>query len=293
MWPAPLHDFPLGQWIADARRSHARGNMDQDRILQLEKLGMIWSHYDVAWEQGLTAARAWAAENGHLLAPHNATHQGIKVGTWLKNQRAATRRALELEQRQTEGLPVQSWSGALPAERREQLEDIDPAWCPAWPVAWQRCFHLVRHHLNTGATLPTTPGNVVHQGEDLGHWVRTQCLQWDKLSGVQQWMCEHVLGITPASENEKPKPRTSQADKWALHLTAAQQFYEREGHLQVPRKHVETITTSGRSDGDGENQEQRDVQLKLGAWIGNQRSRAATLTPERIEQLTTIAMRWT
>ncbi|MDN3247523.1 helicase associated domain-containing protein [Streptomyces mutabilis] len=33
--------------------------------------------------------------------------------------------------------------------------------------------------------------------------------------------------------------------------------------------------------------------LKLGAWIGNQRSRAATLSPERIEQLSAIGMRWT
>ncbi|WP_405968806.1 helicase associated domain-containing protein [Streptomyces sp. NBC_00015] len=46
---------------------------------------------------------------------------------------------------------------------------------------------------------------------------------------------------------------------------AAKQFHEREGHLQVPRKHVERIV--------GEDQEERE--LKLGAWIGNQRSRVA------------------
>jgi hypothetical protein len=34
--------------------------MDTDRIKQLEKLGMVWSHYDVAWEEGLTAARGWS-----------------------------------------------------------------------------------------------------------------------------------------------------------------------------------------------------------------------------------------
>ncbi|WP_406729940.1 helicase associated domain-containing protein [Streptomyces sp. GD-15H] len=32
--------------------------------------------------------------------------------------------------------------------------------------------------------------------------------------------------------------------------------------------------------------------MKLGAWIGNQRSRATTLTPERMEQLSAIGMRW-
>ena len=43
---------------------------------------------------------------------------------------------------------------------------------------------------------------------------------------------------------------------------------------------------------DGQDQEERELKLKLGAWISNQRSRAATLTPERIEQLSRIGMRW-
>ncbi|WP_376002684.1 helicase associated domain-containing protein, partial [Streptomyces sp. NPDC056390] len=55
--PATLANFPLGQWTTDARRFHARGTMDQDRAMQLENLGMIWSHLDDAWEESLTAAR--------------------------------------------------------------------------------------------------------------------------------------------------------------------------------------------------------------------------------------------
>ncbi|MFF8280674.1 helicase associated domain-containing protein [Streptomyces lateritius] len=147
-WPASLAGFPLGQWTADARRFYARGDMDEYRIAQLEKLGMVWSRYDVAWEEGLTAARGWAAEAGHLLAPTGAVFQGAAVGIWLKNARAAARKAAEIEQRRAEGLPVDSWSGALSPERREQLEDIDPSWCLTWPVTWQRCFHLVRMHLS-------------------------------------------------------------------------------------------------------------------------------------------------
>ncbi|WP_435886597.1 hypothetical protein [Streptomyces hirsutus] len=49
-------------------------------------------------------------------------------------RRAAARKAAEIEQRRAEGLPVQSAAGALSEERREQLEEIDPSWCPAWPV---------------------------------------------------------------------------------------------------------------------------------------------------------------
>ncbi|MFB8183351.1 Helicase associated domain protein [Streptomyces sp. NPDC055966] len=135
VWPASLAAFPLGQRIADARRHYARGRLDPGRIRQLEALGMIWSHRDVAWEEGLTAARGWATENGHLLAPLDAVYRGHKVGIWLKNARADTR------------------AGTLAPERCEQLEDIDPAWCPTWPVEWQRAFHLVRRHLDAGGTL--------------------------------------------------------------------------------------------------------------------------------------------
>ncbi|MFK0171668.1 Helicase associated domain protein [Streptomyces sp. NPDC090306] len=282
-WPAPLAGFPLGQWIADARRFHTRGDMAADRVAQLEQLGMVWSHFDVAWEEGLAAARGWAEANGHLLAPLHATHRGHRVGIWLKNARAAARKAVENEQRRDEGLPVASGAGALTDERREQLEEIDPSWCPAWPVEWQRLFHLVRRHLGTGGSLPTVPGAVVHQGEDLGRWVRSVRFGWDDLSTVQQWMCEHVLGVRPASEDEKPPPRRTQADKWALNYQAAERFYAREGHLRVPRKHVERTA--------GADQEERE--LKLGAWISNQRSRVATLAPERVAQLDAIGMRWT
>ncbi|MFJ8546686.1 Helicase associated domain protein [Streptomyces sp. NPDC093586] len=283
VWLASLAGFPLGQWIADARRFYARGDMDEDRVAQLEKLGMIWSHFDVAWEEGLSAARGWAAEHGHLLAPLDATYQGYRVGIFLKNARAAARKAQEIEQRRAQGLPVQSSAGVLSDERREQLEEIDASWCPSWPVRWQRCFHLVRMHLDAGEALPTETGDVLRQGEDLGRWVQSVRLGWDNLTSVQQWMCEQVLGIEPAAEDEKPKPRRTQADKWAMHYAAAKQYYEREGHLQVPRKHVERIV------GD-DGQEERE--LRLGAWIGNQRSRAATLTPKRMELLSAIGMRW-
>ncbi|WP_420712974.1 helicase associated domain-containing protein [Streptomyces sp. MMG1121] len=68
-----------------------------------------------------------------------------------------------------------------------------------------------------------------------------------------------------------------------MNYEAARQFFEREGHVRVPRKHIERIIV-------GEDQAER--QLWLGAWIGKQRSRARTLPPERIGQLSAIGMRW-
>ncbi|MET9987649.1 SDR family NAD(P)-dependent oxidoreductase [Streptomyces rochei] len=47
------------------------------------------------------------------------------------------------------------------------------------------------------------------QGADLGR-VGEQAVRlgWDQLTKVQQWMCEQVLGIEPAGEDEKPRSRS-------------------------------------------------------------------------------------
>ncbi|MEU9255616.1 Helicase associated domain protein [Streptomyces sp. NPDC048270] len=261
-WPPALAGFPLGQWIADARRTYRRGALGRERAAALDGLGMVWSHFDVAFEEGLAAAAGWAAEHGHLLPPVDATWRGAPVGVWVKNQRAAARR---------EG------PGALSEERREALEAVDPSWCPAWEISWQRAFHLARVHLDAGGRLPLSPGELVVQGEDLGGWVRGQRLNWEGLSWAQRWLLEHVLGVTAATAAERPPPRRSHAAAWAEQWEAARQFRGREGHLTVPRTHVERVG---------------DRELRLGAWIANQRSRAGSLTRDRVEALDALDMRW-
>ncbi|WP_331750639.1 helicase associated domain-containing protein [Streptomyces sp. NBC_00046] len=219
--------FPLGTWLADQRKTHKAGRLDAGRVEQLAGLGMVWSHQDVAFEEGLTAARAWAAARGHLLPPVTAVWDGYPVGTWTKNQRFAARAAEQLAQRREAGLPVPSNAGAMTEARRAALEEIDPGWCPGW----QRCFRLVQNLLQDGGVLPVVVGKVIVQGEDLGRWVAAQRHGWEQLLPAQQWLLENVLGIEPAEEAERPVRRT-QDDMWALNLTAARQFHGHEGHLR-------------------------------------------------------------
>ncbi|MEU1564089.1 helicase associated domain-containing protein [Streptomyces mirabilis] len=127
-------------------------------------------------------------------------------------------------------------------------------------------------------------GEVIVQGEDLGAWTRAQRVGWDKLTPVQQWLLDSVLGmesLTPEETAAQPARRT-QADRWATHLAAARQFHDREGHLHVGRKHVEEIAGEG-----GE-----VVGLRLGGWLDNTRRRADMLTPGRRAALDELGMRW-
>jgi hypothetical protein len=270
-------DFPLGTWVADQRRFFNAGEMKPARAKELEELGMIWSHWDVAFAEGLSAAAGWAAEHGHLLPPSTATWRGFPVGVWTKNLRTAGRRAAEIAARREAGLPVGSTAGALTEERRNALEAIDPSWCPAWPVTWQRCYKLCRGLIEAGTALPTAPGQMTLQGEDLGAWVAAQRLDWDQLLPAQAWMLENMLHIGPAGPEERPQAPRTRADHWAANLAAARQFHGREGHLHVPRKHIEDVG---------------GVPYKLGMFIDNSRRRADKLAQERRAELTELGMRW-
>lgn len=286
--------FPLGTWLADQRKSHKAGRLDAGRVEQLAGLGMVWSHQDVAFEEGLAAARAWATVHGHLLPPTTAVWDGYPVGAWAKNQRFAARTADTVVQRRQAGLPVPSSAGALTEARRAALDEIDPGWCPVWDTGWQRCFRLTQNLLQDGGALPVAAGKAVVQGEDLGRWVTAQRHGWEQLLPAQQWLLDNVLGIEPAQEAERPVRRT-QDDMWAVNLRAARQFHAREGHLRVPRKHVEhlagaaegTQTPGGRQAGAG-----GPVVVKLGTWLDNVRKRADRLTGQRRADLDHLGMRW-
>lgn len=115
------------------------------------------------------------------------------------------------------------------------------------------------------------------QGEDLGAWVQAQRLGWEQLLPAQVWLLESMLHLSPAAPDERPQAPRTQADKWATNIRAAKEFHTREGHLHVPRKHLEIV--------DG-------VPYKLGTFIDNCRRRADKLTPERRAELDALGMRW-
>lgn len=255
--------FALGVWIVRQRSARTRGELSEERVGQLDELGMIWSHAEVAFAEGLSAARGWADEHGHLLAPADAMWEGYPVGVWLKNQRAAARQN----------------KGGLSAERRRALEDIDPSWCPSWSVAWQRCFHFARLHVRGGEVLPEGPGRLVVQGDDVGQWAAVQRRQWNTLGAARQWLLQEALGLGPLQDDEKDAsaPRRTRAQVWGANVAAARQYQHREGHLEVPHRHVEEV--------DG-------AEHALGVFIANSRSRRARLAPERVKELSELGMRW-
>lgn len=96
---------------------------------------MIRSVSDARFEAGLDWARVWAkGHGGSLAAPARASVGGYAIGTWLSELRAAAQ------------VPAGE-PGALDNERRRALEEIDPWWCPTWPIVWQPTYAVARSQL--------------------------------------------------------------------------------------------------------------------------------------------------
>lgn len=254
--------FPLGQWIAEQRKANKTGRLPDVRIDALERLGMVWSHPDHVFSAGLSMARAYHAVHGHLAAGHDAVVDGYPVGTWLANRRREAR------------LPADS-RGALSDARKTALAEVDPYWCPEWPLVWQRRYVLLQGHVTAGGSVEIEPGHMI-AGEDTGSWLARQRLDWDILHAEQRRLLAE-LGAAPGDGGVQEEVRVTHDGKFTRNLAAAAAYAQREGHLNVPRKHVE-IT-------DG-------TEIRLGIWISNQRSRRAKLPLQRVDALNELGMRW-
>ncbi|OPC76468.1 hypothetical protein B4N89_46335 [Embleya scabrispora] len=323
------HDYPIGQWAAVQRREYTAGRLHKDRVRKLVMLGMVWSHPDAAFDDGLATARRYLERVGHLAAPQGAVQDGVRVGQWLANQR---RHGV------MDGHP----------ERVAALDALDPWWRPdGWTIAWQRAANEVRLFLERGGALDELVPGYVAGGEDIGRWTRRHAKPavWGKLRPGQIEQLRE-LGITPETEpgaavfeggaaggdgvedgvavtagvggaegrgertgggngareggagaaggavGAAPAPRRGRG-AWETAFTAAVAYRQREGHLEVPRAHVETVTTeTATGPGGGAGEGGGAVEVRLGKWVNNQRTRRSSLSVERERLLTELGMRW-
>ena len=85
--------YPLGQWIIKTRQQRLNDRLKEERITQLDEIGMVWSVFDVKWEKAYALAVAYYEQNGNLNMPRSyVTATGEKLGCWVANQQWAYQR---------------------------------------------------------------------------------------------------------------------------------------------------------------------------------------------------------
>jgi hypothetical protein len=268
-------EYPVGQWASEQRRAHREGRLRPWRFELLDELGMVWSVPDARFAQKLAYFRRYYELHATLAAPKDAVTEDFPVGQALAN----LRKPYGLGKDETRA-----------AQRRAQLESIDPGWNPDWPVAWQRHWAKVRQCLDGGATLAEIRPGVRVGGEDIGAWLAEQTAAWWTLSEAQREKITE-LGVRPladtAGKPERAAERTllpAEASTWEKNLAALRQYHQREGHSRVPRQHREPVLVD---NGTGTGVEHH---VRLGVARSNYRSRRASLTPEQDQMLTELGL---
>ncbi|MGW3186154.1 Helicase associated domain protein [Kitasatospora sp. NPDC001119] len=278
--------FPLGKWLSDRRVEYAAGDLAPHRIDMLDALGMVWSVPDARFEAGLDWARVWAREHGgSLAAPARASIGGYPIGTWLSALRAAAQ------------VPADQ-AGALSTHRRRLLEEIDPWWCPTWPITWQRTYAAARRwwlEADGRVDWAQLPGDVVFEGEPLGRWVQAQRAGWAELDQEQRDLLtaigiEEDQELVAAKAAAEAKPKLSRIDRFQQGLAALAQFVERERHPRVPRPHKEPVEAV--EAGPGGEEQVVVSHFALGTWLNNQKARRAKLTVGQLAQLAEHGVEW-
>ncbi|MGW5330897.1 Helicase associated domain protein [Streptomyces sp. NPDC004014] len=266
------HSFPLGRWLADQRRTLAAGRMAAERAADLDQLGMVWDPTDAAWEENLSAARAYFAETGTLAAPVTATALDKPVGQWLANCRK--RGGLGKNQ-------------AVAQRRAAQLAAIDPDWNPGapglgWTIDWQRQYAAVAGLVASGAGLEEIVPGVTAEAVDVGRWLQRQRqhVVWQGLKPGQRERLSS-LGVTPLPPEAPKTPRKAPRGGSAAFergCAALAQYKARTGSVTVPRGHVEVL-----SDG---------TEVRLGVFLSNTKTRRAGLTAEQLQRLADLGLHW-
>ncbi|MFD9863399.1 DEAD/DEAH box helicase [Streptomyces alboflavus] len=238
--------YPLGRWLTWQRHLRTKGTLDAVRVRALERLGIIWDPRQQAFDRALAHAAAYAARYGHLAVPVEEMHDGFALGRWLATQRTRAE--------------------TLTAPRAAALTALDRWWNPPWPITWQRAYHAARQGLDN---------DTASQAQA---WLEAQYARFDRLQPEQRGLLKELgsaelpdAPAVPVEGNRLPaRERAFQRG-----LAAARAFREREGHLDVPQRHVEEV------EGD---------LVRLGQWLSNLRRRRTALSPNRQQALAELSL---
>ncbi|MDX3854868.1 DEAD/DEAH box helicase [Streptomyces sp. AK02-01A] len=205
-----------------------------------------------SWEEYLGAAAAYADEHGNLLVRTDfVTESGLTLGHWI-------RRARQLHN-----------DGYLSPARHAQLEEIGMVWDVLDETFARRLEAAAKYRAEHGDL--RVPRSYVTPEIDpfhLGMWINGLRRRRGQLPSRQREALDELGMVWSVF-----------AEDWKQGIEAARAYQRRNGHLRVPRDHVEEATD--RSEG-----------FPLGLWLAGKREGHKTIPPGRIIELDELGMIW-
>ena len=149
--------YPLGQWIIKTRQQKLNGRLKEERIAQLDEIGMVWNIFDAKWEKAYALAATYYEENGNLNIPRSyVTAAGERLGQWVASQQWAYPK------------------GKLTDEQVERLNRIGMYWGNRNDRQWNEGYQEAKRYFDAHGNLNVPAEYVSPNGYNLGNWVKRQ-----------------------------------------------------------------------------------------------------------------------
>ena len=250
--------YALGKKIYQLRSYRKNGIQSvyllNERIKQLDALGMIWDIDDYVWDKNFSAAEKYFEQYGHLEVPYEyVSDDGIRLCFWIDKIRRTRRKTPETE--------------ILNSEKIDKLSKIGMRWDTKYEVAWLKGYAQAKIVYEKYGQLNVNSEFVTETGFELGSWILRQNQKFDSLDIQKQELLKSI-GITG-------KKRHSWDEKFQL----AKAYYEEHLSLEISHDYI----VDGVWLGKWLNEQK---QIYLGKRNGK------SLTEIQIKNLDSIKIRW-
>ena len=212
----------LGDFISNLRRARALGGrcvyLTEDRVRQLDGLGMIWNKLDLLWERNYAACLEFYREHGNLDIPADyVSPDGLKAGAWLRRMRQVRRDS----------------NGRLTQEQIERLNAIGMVWEDAYTRQWEYGYRQALKWYEAHRSLEVPATYVDEDGFPLGKWIARH-------REVNPKTGRRAIRLTPERKEklEALGMRWEKDDPWEIRYRLAEAYYREHGHLRVPGDYV-------------------------------------------------------
>lgn len=221
----------LGRWIQIQRQLYKKNKITYDRVLLLNKIGMVWNldrslKYNLKWALVYKEVLKYYEENGNIEIPSNyninVNGEEVQLSKWI-----AVQRSMFLQDK-------------LPSDKKEMLDKVGMVWRFRNRYSWDKMFSLALDYYSLNGNL-FIPKNyqVIVNGEtvNLGTWITNQRRNY-KAGVLAPLRISKLEEIGMVWEDVKV---ASNNKRWLIMYKEALRYLEENGNLKVPSDYVVTI----------------------------------------------------
>ena len=224
--------YALGSWIREQRKKRKRGCLDEQRIRELDSLGMVWEAVDrELWLRTYEHAKDYLSTHADIPKEYR-TEDGILLRNWLIRQKSAYR--------------LEACKEDWEFEKHELLSKLEGVWEPT-PKKPARGYEYAAHqyYLEHG-NMDVPQGYFTQDGLDLHSWVKKNWVihHWPKDSKRKREL--EALGFDWSLEGKwdwDPKEK-----RWLKNFKEIEDYADRNGRL--PLKEHSFLLSSGIDSGN-------------------------------------------